>query len=148
MYLEVFLILAKLKNIISYIEVMKKNKSELLILLIISIGLSILLPNFFKQELTIFMPSKVDLVIWTIAIFTIISIVYFSAKPKDMKTVLRIPNGFHELYNENNQITKKGYFEGGKLYNGSINVYKKDGNLSHIEKIKEGILIENNILDN
>ncbi len=125
---------------------MKKNKLELLILFIISIGLSILLPNFFKQKSTIAIPNIVDLAIWTIAFFLILFVVYFSSKPKDKEHSLRIPNGTHELYNESNQITKKGYFEGGKIYNGSIYVYKKDGTLSHIEKIKDGINIGNSAL--
>ena len=122
---------------------MKKNKAELLIILTISIGLSVLLPNFLKKQLTIVMPSAFDFTKWTIGIFVLLYVVYFSSKPKDRKVSLNLSNGFHELYNENNQITKKGHFEGGRLYNGSVNIYKQDGTISHIEIIKDGVLIEN-----
>ncbi len=53
------------------------------------------------------------------------------------KTV-RLPDGFHELFNSNNQITKKGMFEAGKQVSGTKHVYKNDGTLSHIETCVNG----------
>ena len=123
---------------------MRKHKVELLIILIISAGLAILLPNFAMANKTFVMPSAVAFIKWTLIIFVALSLVFFARKGKpDKEATLNIPNGFHELYNEENQITKKGYFEGGKLYNGSQHIYKKDGTLSHIETYKEGICVSN-----
>lgn len=121
---------------------MRKHKTELIILFVISAGLSILLQNFAMANKTFVMPNALPFAKWTLIIFVGLTLIYFAKKGKpDEEPTLHIPNGFHELYNDNNQITKKGYFEGGKLYNGSQHIYKKDGTLSHIEIYKEGNLI-------
>lgn len=121
---------------------MKKYKIELLIIFIISIGLAILLPNFAMANQSLVMPERLVLIKWTTIIFVALTLLYFAKKGKrDKEPKIYITNGYHELYNYSNQISKKGMFEGGKLYNGTIYVYKKDGSLSHTEIYKEGNIL-------
>ena len=119
---------------------MKKYKIELLVILVISIGLAILLPNFGMANQSLVMPEILVLIKWTIIIFVVLVLMYFARKGKpDKESKLHISNGYHELYNYSNQILKKGMFEGGKLYNGTMYLYKKDGSLSHTEIYKDGV---------
>lgn len=123
---------------------MKKHKIELITIFIISLLAVILLSNFPKNKSEFAMPSLVYLVKWTSITFVGLVLIYFARKPKpDKERSLYISDGYQEIYNENNQIIKKGIFEGGKLYNGKIYVYKKDGTLSSTEVYKEGIYIGN-----
>ena len=124
------------------ILIIKKYKIELLTILIISIGLAILLPNFAMANQSFIIPEILVLIKWTLIIFVVLALFYFAKKGKpDKEPKIHISNGYHEVYNYNNQITKKGMFEGGKLYNGTINVYKKDGSLSHTEIYKDGNIV-------
>lgn len=123
---------------------MKKHKIELITIFIISLLAVILVSNFPKNKSEFIMPSLVYLVKWTSITFVGLVLIYFARKPKpDKEPSFYISDGYQEIYNENNQIIKKGIFEGGKLYNGKIYVYKKDGTLSSTEVYKEGIYIGN-----
>jgi hypothetical protein len=116
---------------------MKKYITNILIILIISMLWAFLLPNFFKGNPTLEWPSLVDFTIWTFALFTIISILFYVNKPKEK--LARVPDGYHELSNANGQITKKGMFEAGKQISGARHVYNKDGTFSHIETCTNGV---------
>jgi hypothetical protein len=116
---------------------MKKQKIELLVILTISIFSSVLLPNFFKGITPLVILSVSEFLIWFLSIFLLFSILFFSLKPKEKLTI--ISDGYQELYNEKNQITKKSFFQGGILHNGLKYIYKKDGSLSHIEKCINGV---------
>jgi len=120
---------------------MKKYITNILIILIISILGAFLLPNFFKGNPTLEWPSLVDFTIWVLVLFTIISILFYVNKPKEK--LARVPDGYHELSNANNQITKKGIFEAGKQISGTRHVYNKDGTLSHIETCINGVYTKN-----
>ncbi len=116
---------------------MKKHVTLVLIILIISMGGAFLLPNFLKYNQTMEWPSISDFAIWTLSIFVVILILFHVNKPTEK--LARLPDGYHELYNENNQITKKGMFEFGRQVSGTRRVYKKDGTFSHIEICTNGI---------
>jgi len=116
---------------------MKKYITNILIILIISMLWAFLLPNFFKGNPTLEWPNIVDFTIWTFVLFTVISILFYVNKPKEK--LARVPDGYHELTNANNQLTKKGLFEGGKQVSGTRHVYNKDGAFSHIENCKNGV---------
>lgn len=116
---------------------MKKYIANILIILVISMPGAFLLPNFFKGNSSLEWPSMVDFTIWTLALFTIISIIFYVNKPKEK--LARVPDGYHELANANGQITKKGMFEAGKQISGTRHVYKKDGTLSYIETCTNGL---------
>lgn len=116
---------------------MKKHISNILIILVISMPGAFLLPNFFKGNPSLEWPSVFHFTIWTLALFTIISILFYVNKPKEKSA--KIPDGYHELSNVNGQITKKGMFEAGKQISGTRHVYKKDGTLSCIETCTNGI---------
>ncbi len=47
-------------------------------------------------------------------------------------------NGYFILYNKNKQISQKGEFKDGRLYNGKIYRYNKDGILIRVEVYKNG----------
>jgi hypothetical protein len=122
---------------------MKNHKVELLIILIISIGGALLLPNYFKGRDTILIvPSEFS--ISFLVTFIPLAALFFSNKPKEK--LASIPDGYQKLYNEKSQVTKEGVFKGGKLFDGSKHVYTKDGTLSHIEIYKNGIYIKDNNL--
>lgn len=121
---------------------MKKRYIEVLAILIISMGGALLLPNFFKYNPTIEWPNLETFLEWTIAISFVLSILVYINKPKEKLPSL--PDGYNELYNTKNQITKKGMFIGGRQISGTKNIYKKDGNFSHIETCKNGIYTKEN----
>jgi hypothetical protein len=116
---------------------MKKHLTQTLIVLILSMGGALLLPNLFKYNKTLEWPGTTDFTGWTIAIFAVISIFLAVYKPTEKPP--KVPDGYHELYNANNQITKKGMFANGQQVNGTKHVYKKDGILSHIENCTNGV---------
>jgi hypothetical protein len=116
---------------------MKKHLTEALIILLISMGGALLLPNFFMNNKTMEWPSISDFTIWALAIFVVISILFYINKPKEKSE--RVPDGYNELHNANNQVTKKGVFFCGKQVSGTRHVYKKDGTLSHIENCINGL---------
>jgi hypothetical protein len=120
---------------------MKKYITNILIILIISMLGAFLLPNFFKGIPTLEWPSVFDFTIWTFALFTIISILFYINKPKEK--LARVPDGYHELSNANGQTTKKGMFEAGKQISGTRHVYNKDGTFSHIENCTNGVYTKN-----
>jgi hypothetical protein len=130
---------------------MKKYKVELIVILAVSIGATILLPNFFKSNTGIQFPDFFDFIIWTLIIFILLTLTFFAVKPpldnETKKNMKPLPDGYQELYNTNNQVTKKGFFIGGKLCDGSKYVYKKDGVLSHIEIYKDGVHTGNSQTD-
>ena len=118
---------------------MKKYKIiELLILLTISICAGILLPNYFKYNPTITVPGLSELVIWTLAIFAVLTILFFGIKTKEKSA--GIPDGYQKLYNEHNQIKKEGIFKNGGLVTGSKNIYTKEGSLSYTEIYTNGLV--------
>ncbi|MBA2613035.1 MAG: hypothetical protein H0U95_13780 [Bacteroidetes bacterium] len=94
------------------------------------------MPNFLKFDKPIEFPTITDFTIWTLGSFILFSVFLHINKPVDNST--KIPDGFHELFNEENKITKKGMFHAGEQINGTKHVYKKDGTLSHIEKCTNG----------
>ena len=53
---------------------MKKYKIELLVILVISIGLAILLPNFGMANQSLVVPEILVLIKWTIIIFVILTL--------------------------------------------------------------------------
>ncbi|MCB0428743.1 MAG: toxin-antitoxin system YwqK family antitoxin [Flavobacteriales bacterium] len=55
--------------------------------------------------------------------------------------------GNHKLYNKRKQIWKEGYFEGGRLINGKIYQYGKRHKLERIAVFKNGILIQEEIVE-
>ncbi len=119
---------------------MKKHLTQTFIVLLLSIGGALLLPNFFKGNKSMEWPTITDFIIWTLAIFALFSISLYINKPKEKLD--KVPDGYHELYNANNQITKKGMFANGQQVNGTKHVYKKDGTLSHIENCTNGVYIK------
>ncbi len=122
---------------------MRKHKVELIIILFLSAGLYILVSNFGKSKEDFSMPNMTDFIKWTSIIFVGLTLIYFAKKgAPDKEHKLHVSNGFHELYNDNNQVTQKGIFEAGKLYNGSKYFYKKDGTLLCTEIYKEGVCTE------
>ena len=105
-------------------------------------GGAFLLPNFFKYNQTLEWPGISNFTIWTLSLFAIIFIIFHVSKPTEKAA--RLPDGYHELYNENNQITKKGMFEFGRHVSGTRRIYKKDGSLSHIEICTNGVYTKDN----
>lgn len=116
---------------------MKKYLLQSLLILAISMFAGVLMPNFLKLSKTIELPNSTDFALWTAGTFIFFSVFIFLRKPVD--TSGRIPDGYHELYNAENKISKKGMFHSGQQINGTKYVYKKDGSLSHIETYTNGI---------
>ena len=116
---------------------MKKNVTKVLIILIVSMAGAILLHNFFNYNKTMELPSISLFVKWTLAISSGISIILYATKPKEKSAM--VPDGYNELYNTNNQITKKGMFNGGRQISGTRYVYNKDKTFSHIENCTNGV---------
>jgi hypothetical protein len=122
---------------------MKKHKIEILVILILSICVSYIFPAFFTHsDKIIVWTGLYDFIIRTGIIFTLLSLAFFAFKPPSDRSK-PIPDGHQEFYNNKNQITKKGFFAGGKLQDGTKHVYKKDGSLSHIEIYKNGVCAGN-----
>ena len=67
-----------------------------------------------------------------------------SAKPN---TGLFDGNGEHTLYNKNRQISQKGLFKGGRLYDGKVYKYSSDGILTNIEMYQSGKYIGEGVID-
>ncbi len=61
---------------------MRKHKTEFLIILVISIGLSLLWPNFMKENDHIEWPTIFEFLVTTSLGFLFISMVFFSFKKK------------------------------------------------------------------
>lgn len=55
-------------------------------------------------------------------------------------------NGFHTLYNKNRQISQKGEFKNGRLMDGKIYKYSKDGILEAIEMYKNGRYVGSGVI--
>lgn len=117
---------------------MRKRITEFLILVVIAAIAAFLLPNYFKENLSIVWPGISVFATWFLVLLGVLAALYFSFKPKDRE--YGIPNGFHKLYNAYNQITQEGLFERGKLITGSKHFYNKDGSLSHSEIYKNGLI--------
>jgi antitoxin component YwqK of YwqJK toxin-antitoxin module len=49
------------------------------------------------------------------------------------------PNGYNKVYNEDNEIWQDGDFKEGKLHNGKVYVYDKDGILLKVKVFKNGV---------
>ena len=98
---------------------------------------ALLIPNALKMSKTIELPPIDDFIILTLMAFTLMFLVLHLYRPKDKEGIL--PDGYHELYNSNNQLTKKGLFQRGEQVSGIRYIYKKDGSLSHIEKCLNGV---------
>ncbi len=116
---------------------MKKTLIEPIVILIIAMVFALLLPNLFKMNKTIELPTIDEFVILTLSSFAMMSVIVHLFRPKEKVVIL--PDGYYELYNANNQLTKKGMFEGSKQVSGIKYVYKKDGTLSHVEKCLNGV---------
>ena len=67
------------------ILIIKKYKIELLTILIISIGLAILLPNFAMANQSFIIPEILVLIKWTLIIFVVLALFYFAKKGKPDK---------------------------------------------------------------
>ncbi len=50
----------------------------------------------------------------------------------------RISEGYHTLYNDDNQVTKTGYFKNGRLWKGKWRKYDENGVLKKIEIYRKG----------
>lgn len=124
---------------------MRKHKIELIVILLVSIGGAVLVPNYLTGNSEVKLVNFFDFFIWTLIIFTLLCLAYFAAKPpldnETKKNMKALPDGYQELYNERDQIAKKGFFIGGQLHEGAKYIYKKDGRLSHIEIFKDGIRV-------
>jgi hypothetical protein len=123
---------------------MKRHRVEILVILTASIGLSLIFPGFFTESAMVIVWNGVtNFAITSVIVFILITLLYFGGKPPADKDTNRenaiIGDGYQELYNENNQITKKGFFEGGRLSNGTRYVYRKDGSLLRVETYKNGV---------
>jgi hypothetical protein len=129
---------------------MRKHKVELIVLLLFSIGGAVLVPNYLMSNSEVKLVNFSDFLIWTFIIFILSTMAYFAVKPpldnETKKNMKPLPDGYQELYNERDQITKKGFFIGGKLHDGTKYIYKKDGQLSHIENFKDGTRVDNSSL--
>lgn len=122
---------------------MREHRIDLVVILIISIGSAVLVPNFIKHSSEIEIVGLSDFIVWTLIIFVLLTLSYFAVKPpvdnETKKNMTPLPDGYQELYNEKNQITRKGFFISGKLVNGFRHVYKGNGRLSRIEIYKDGV---------
>lgn len=56
-------------------------------------------------------------------------------------------NGQHTLYNKNKQISQKGEFKNGKLWDGKFYKYDKDGILTNIEIYQNGAYVGEGVID-
>ncbi|MBT3646836.1 MAG: toxin-antitoxin system YwqK family antitoxin [Flavobacteriales bacterium] len=56
-------------------------------------------------------------------------------------------NGDHTLYNKNKQISQKGEFNGGRLWNGKFYKYDDNGILTNIEIYKNGRYVGEGVID-
>lgn len=119
---------------------MKKSKTELLIIVILSVLGALIVPNYLKERDTIAIKDISEFSIYFIIIFIVLAVLYFSNKPKE-KTI-QITDGYQTLYNENNLITKEGVFKNGKLIKGTKYIYNTAGQLLSTEKYENGICIE------
>ena len=120
-------------------KTIKKYKTDLLVLLFISLFLAVLFPNFLKDSATIELPNIFEFVKWLLIIFVVLGVPYLVYKPSEREA--RIPDGEHKLYNEKDQITKDGIFNKGDLISGTKHVYSKDGTLIRIEIFKNGVCV-------
>jgi hypothetical protein len=130
---------------------MRKHKVELIVLLLFSIGGTVLVPNYLMWNSKVEIVNFPDFLIWTLIIFTLLSLAYFAVKPpldnETKKNMKPLPDGYQELYNEKDQITKKGFFIGGQLCDGAKYIYKKDNQLSHIGIFKDGNCVDNSPIE-
>lgn len=56
-------------------------------------------------------------------------------------------NGQHTLYNKDRQISQKGIFKDGRLVDGKVHKYNRDGILTNIELYKGGQYIGEGVID-
>lgn len=49
------------------------------------------------------------------------------------------PNGYNKVYNEDKEIWQDGIFKNGKLWDGKVYVYDRDGILLKVEVFKQGL---------
>lgn len=115
---------------------MKRLLIKTLIIIIGSVSLAILIPNFLKLNKTIVFPSTSEFISWALPLFALTWLVSYMSRTKESPSILL--DGYHEFFNEKNQLTKKGNFSGGRQVDGTRHVYNKDGTLSHIEKCVNG----------
>jgi antitoxin component YwqK of YwqJK toxin-antitoxin module len=63
--------------------------------------------------------------------------------PKIVKPIVKggkfQPNGYNKIYNSDDEIWQDGDFKDGKLHNGKVYVYDKDGILLKVKVFKNGI---------
>lgn len=100
-------------------------------------GAALLTPNYLRHNQSIIWPGFSSFAIWTLVIFAALLFLLYVTRPKEKSA--KVPDGYHELCNENGQITKKGIFNGGIQVSGTKHVYKKDGNLSYTENCVDGV---------
>lgn len=66
-----------------------------------------------------------------------------AAAPKITKPIVKDgkfqPNGYNKVYNPNNEIWQDGDFKEGKLFNGKVYVYDRDGILLKVKVFKNGV---------
>ena len=117
----------------------KKNLAEILIILVISAGIAILLPSYFKGRDAIVIGNFSEFFPPFIVAFILLFLIYFSNKTYE-KTV-KIPDGRQILYNEKGQITREGLFKGGKLMEGRVYTYNKNGDVLDTIIYKNGVCI-------
>lgn len=56
-------------------------------------------------------------------------------------------NGYHTLYNKDRQISQKGIFKNGRLWDGKYYKYDKNGILTNIEIYQNGVYIGEGVID-
>ena len=75
-----------------------------------------------------------------------------ASKTGTTKTVVRksledIRNGDHVLYNRNKQVSQKGFFKDGRLWNGKWYRYDENGILRTIEIYKDGRYVGDGVIE-
>ena len=116
---------------------MKKHFKELVILGVIALACALILPNYFKENLTMAWPDAGIFITWFLVVFIVLSALFFSIVPKEKEAV--VPDGYQTLYNTQNKLTQEGVFDRGQLLNGTKYFYNKNGSLSHKEIYKNGV---------
>jgi hypothetical protein len=116
---------------------MKRQLKDATIIFAISMIIAFVGPNFIRGNKMLKWPGISDFAYWTFSSFIVIIVFYLVRKPKE--EVLKIPDGYHELHNANDQVTRKGMFSNGRQVSGTRHIYKKDGTFSCIENCTNGV---------
>jgi hypothetical protein len=118
---------------------MKIHKTEILISLVVALIAAWLVPNVLEWNSGLVMPEASKFAGWFFLVFALCLGLFYSITSKEKVRV--IADGYHEFFNENNQLTKKGVFSRGQLVDGSKYIYKKSGTLKRTEIYKNGVCV-------